>query len=105
LTGSNNDVVELNSILSTLPKTTPPSKLSSLLSNLLYTRRFFPYGCHCVVCGYECDRSIVYNYDGIGSMEEVESVVIGGGGAELEGVSGSEDEGQDGEEELVYKYR
>ena len=66
LTGSTNDVIELHSVLSSLPTDVSPAVLSRLVSRVLYERRFFPYGCHIVVGGWENGEGKVWNYDGIG---------------------------------------
>lgn len=62
--------------------TAPPSQVATLLSQVLYSRRGFPYYSFCVVAGIEQDNGRVYVYDAIGSYEQV-AVASTGTGREL----------------------
>jgi 20S proteasome subunit beta 6 len=56
--------------------------ISSLLSQVLYKRRNFPYYSFCVVAGLNDGEGAAYVYDAIGSFEQV-AVATAGTGREL----------------------
>jgi 20S proteasome subunit beta 6 len=58
------------------------ASISSLLSQVLYNRRNFPYYSFCVVAGLNDGEGAAYVYDAIGSFEQV-AVATAGTGREL----------------------
>jgi 20S proteasome subunit beta 6 len=58
------------------------TSISSLLSQVLYNRRNFPYYSFCVVAGLNDGEGAAYVYDAIGSFEQV-AVATAGTGREL----------------------
>jgi 20S proteasome subunit beta 6 len=58
-----------------------PKQVATLLSQILYMRRGFPYYSFCVLCGMERGNGQVFVYDAIGSYEQV-AVASSGTGRE-----------------------
>lgn len=87
--GSHNDVVQLRGTLSIRaqmyehdngqkPST---STLAQCLSNTLYSRRFFPFYCFCLLAGLDEEgKGAVYSYDAIGSYQRLSRGAMGSGG-------------------------
>lgn len=87
--GSHNDVVQLRGQLSIraqmyehdngkMPST---STLAQCLSNTLYSRRFFPFYCFCLLAGLDEEgKGAVYSYDAIGSYQRLSRGAMGSGG-------------------------
>jgi 20S proteasome subunit beta 6 len=59
-----------------------PDQAAVLLSQILYSRRFFPYYSFCVLAGLHHDCGHVYGYDAVGSYEEL-AVTCAGQGRDL----------------------
>jgi 20S proteasome subunit beta 6 len=59
-----------------------PDQAAVLLSQILHSRRFFPYYSFCVLAGLHHDCGHVYGYDAVGSYEEL-AVTCAGQGRDL----------------------
>ena len=61
----------------------PIDTMAVLLSQILYSRRTFPFGCYCILGGMSLDGTgQVYGYDAIGSYEQL-AIACTGTGFEL----------------------
>ncbi|KDO20740.1 hypothetical protein SPRG_13322 [Saprolegnia parasitica CBS 223.65] len=87
--GSFNDVVQLRGVLSIRAQMyqhendVSPSveSMAQLLSNTLYSRRFFPYYSFCLLCGIDkSGKGVVYEYDAVGSYKGTTRGAQGSGG-------------------------
>jgi 20S proteasome subunit beta 6 len=63
----------------TASSTASPDHISVVLSQILYSRRGFPFYSFCVLAGMSYDKGQVYVYDAIGSYEQVAAACTGTG--------------------------
>lgn len=65
------------------PMTCPA--IASLLSQLLYSHRFFPYYCYCLIAGLDSQgQGAVFSFDPVGSYERVPFSSLGSASAQLQ---------------------
>uniref|UniRef100_UPI00358E3DBB proteasome subunit beta type-1 n=1 Tax=Myxine glutinosa TaxID=7769 RepID=UPI00358E3DBB len=63
-------------------KQMPTIGVAAMLATILYGRRFFPFYCHCIVCGLdENGMGVMCDYDAIGSYSRSAYGVVGTGTA------------------------